>query len=128
MSADRMDVGQVGFVSEKEVRRVQVASVRTCGLCRAHKRKTDSEPLLLPLGSRLRSALGPQRLTSRSRRAFPPQRSNEIVNRLNKTKEERFPNLQQEREKMDQQVRGLTADIRMDSRTPQRIRGERKSR
>ena len=32
----------------------------------------------------------------------PCQRSNEIVNRLNKTKNERFPNLQQEREKYDQ--------------------------
>lgn len=33
------------------------------------------------------------------------QRSNEIVNRLNKTKVELFPNLQQEREKFDQMVK-----------------------
>ena len=44
------------------------------------------------------------------------KRCNETVNRLNKTRQERFPNLAAEREAYEQAVRGRAADAR--GRTP----------
>lgn len=90
-----MDVGQVGFHSDAEVRRFQVAAVRADG---------RTQTPLLPARRQLSSPF--PKLTSAPQPPLsPPQRSNEIVNRLNKTKEERFPNLAQEKEKAEQQAR-----------------------
>ena len=62
--------------------------------------------------------------TAQVKRILIPQRENPIVNRLNKTKVERKPDLQQEREDRLKELRQrdqAAQQIRVSSATPRRI-------